>query len=65
MAFAIAGVVAVAAGVDGCVMPMATPVGEKAERGRHMQAYDRLWRLVDAAVARELAIREVILALGL
>lgn len=61
---ALAGVV-VAAEVDGCVIPIAAPVGEKAERGRHMQAYDRLWRLVDAAVARELAIREVILALGL
>ena len=60
---ALAGVV-VAAEDDGGVMPMATPVGEKAERGRHMQAYDRLWRLVDAAVARELAIREfIILAL--
>lgn len=57
LSVALAGVVVAAAGVDGCVMPMETP------RGRPMQAYERLWRLVDAAVARELAIREAILAL--
>ena len=57
-------VVVVAAEVDGGATPMAAPAGEKADRGRPMQAYDRLWRLVDAAVARELAIREAILAFG-
>ena len=58
-----AGAGVVAAETDGGAMPMAAG-GDNADRGRPMQAYERLWRLDDAILVRELAIREAILGMA-